>query len=58
MADLFTGGKLGELFAALSIAGALVATLSFFLAEFRKDRDKKDGNHSARLGSGPMLLGF
>lgn len=50
MADLFTGGKLGELFAALSIAGALVATLSFFLAEFRKDRDKKGWESLGKIG--------
>ncbi|MEZ4824755.1 MAG: hypothetical protein R3C61_00460 [Bacteroidia bacterium] len=51
--ELLTGGKLGELFASAAFAGALVATLAFFLAEKYTGEEKKNWE---KLGKGGFLV--
>lgn len=52
------GGKLGEIFAALSFAGALVAMISFFLASRREGGDKKAWERIATISWFGHLTGI
>ncbi len=49
----FNGGKLGELFAALSFSASLVASFSFFLAERRNNSEKKGWE---KIGKSAFLI--
>ena len=55
--SILSGGKLGELFAALSFAGALLATLAFFMADKTKLDTKKGWEFLAFGGWGLHGLG-
>lgn len=55
--SVFLGGKFGEAFAALSFAGAMIATLAFFLADRSKPGEKKGWELLAIGGWGAHILG-
>ena len=57
MTDFFTGGKLGEFFAALSFAAALIATLSFFLADRSKPESKTSWGNIGKIAFWGHALG-
>jgi cytochrome c-type biogenesis protein CcmF len=51
--ELLTGGKLGELFVSLSFASALVAMISFLIADQREGRDRQSWE---RMGVSSFVL--
>ncbi len=54
--ELFTGGKIGEMFAALAFSGALVALWSFLAADRRSGVEKQQWERMGMAGFGLHIL--